>query len=95
LRRRGRAAELDPDNPRYVYVRALALQGLGQQQQALAVLDAAHQRHPTNRDLLVALTTLNRDAGNREAALRYARRLSELNPDDPEAAALLSELTGG
>jgi len=41
------------------------------------------------------LTTVNRDAGNRETALGYARKLSELNPDDPQAAALLSELSGG
>jgi len=90
-----RAAELEPDNPRYAYVRALALQGVGQPKKALAVLEAAQHRHPTNRDLLVALATMNRDAGDRETALGYARKLAELNPDDADAATLLSELTGG
>jgi Flp pilus assembly protein TadD len=89
-----RAAQLAPDNPRYAYVQALALQGMNQTNQALAVLKTAQRRHPADRDLLLALATLNRDAGDAEAALGYARKLSELNPDDPQAAALLSELAG-
>jgi len=90
-----RAAELDPENPRYAYVRALALQGAGQPKKALAVLEAAHRRHSTNLDLLVALATMHRDVGHREAALGYARKLAELAPDDARAAALLNELSGG
>jgi Flp pilus assembly protein TadD len=89
-----RAAQLDPDNPRYAYVQALALQGLAQTEQALAVLETAQRRHPADRDLLLALATINRDAGDTEVALGYARMLSELNPNDPQAVALLSELAG-
>jgi Flp pilus assembly protein TadD len=89
-----RAAQLNPDHPRYAYVQALALQGLAQTEQALAVLETAQRRHPADRDLLLALATINRDAGDTEAALGYARMLSELNPNDPQAVALLSELAG-
>jgi hypothetical protein len=36
---------------------ALSLQGVGQLDRALAVLEAARAQHPRNRDLLVALAT--------------------------------------
>jgi tetratricopeptide (TPR) repeat protein len=89
-----RAAELAPENPRYAYVQALALQGQGETKQALEVLEQARQRHVNDRDLLLALVTLNRDAGDREAALGYARKLSALYPEDPQTIALLGELSG-
>ena len=90
-----RASELAPAQPHYAYVWALALQGVGQADRALAVLEAARGQHPRNRDLLVALATLSRDAGRNDAALRYARTLVEAFPEDPEARALLGQLEGG
>ncbi len=87
-----RASELAPAQPHYAYVWALGLQGVGQLDRALAVLEAARAQHPRNRDLLVALATLSRDAGRNDAALRYTRTLVEISPDDPDARALLSQL---
>jgi hypothetical protein len=56
-----RASELAPDNPRYAYVYAVALNSSGASGQALAVLDEAHRLHPTDREVLVALVSIARD----------------------------------
>jgi tetratricopeptide (TPR) repeat protein len=91
----GRAADLAPERPRYAYVHALAVKETGDTAAALAALESALGRHPDDRDLLFALTTINRDAGQRGAALAYARRLAERDPADAEAQQLLRELGNG
>jgi len=88
-----RAAELRPDVARYAYVYAVGLHSAGRAEEAMAVLEETHRRHPANRDLLIALATFARDAGDRDAALRWATELLELAPGDPEAQALLADLT--
>lgn len=85
----GRAAALDPANARYAYVYAVALGSSGKGDEALAVLEAAQARHPGNRDTLLALATLNRDAGRTEAARGWAERLVAV---DPDARTLLDQL---
>jgi len=87
-----RAAELAPDVPRFAYVYGIALHSAGEEERALAVLEAAHRRHPGDRSLLTGLVTIERDAGNLEAALAYAEALVALNPGHPEARQLLSEI---
>lgn len=87
-----RAAELDTGNPRYSYVLAVALASAGKQRNALRVLDEAHRRHPGDREILIALITYYRDAGDRDTAAAYARRLVALDPRDPGARALLDQL---
>ena len=67
-----RAAELAPDEPRYAYVRAIALNSLGQRADARQTLRDALARHPRHRDSLLALATMERDAGNRAEAERLA-----------------------
>ena len=84
-----RAAELDPANPRYAYVHGVALNSTGRTDQALAVLETAHARHPADRDTLLALITINRDAGRMAAALSWADRLVAL---DPQARTLRDEI---
>ena len=59
---------------------------------AIAVFQGAHERHPGNRDLLIALATMNRDAGQLSAAVEYARKLVALSPQDPNALQLLAQL---
>jgi tetratricopeptide (TPR) repeat protein len=86
-----RASELAPDSPRYAYVYGVALHSVGEIDRALSVLDAAHRRFPTDRELLVALMTMSRDRGDRAGASRYALRLAELVPGDPGARGLLGE----
>ena len=88
----GHAAGLRPDNARYSYAYALALQKIGNTRQATTVLIAAHDRHPGNRDILFSLATLSRDRGDLETAVQYAKALLELSPDDPGSRQLLESL---
>ncbi|MBK8176081.1 MAG: tetratricopeptide repeat protein [Rhodospirillales bacterium] len=84
-----RAAALDPANARYTYVQAIALNAAGRTDEALTVLEAGHGRHPADRDMLIALITINRDAGRRAAALSWADQLVAL---DPQARPLRDEI---
>jgi Tfp pilus assembly protein PilF len=84
-----RAAELDPGNPRYAYVQGVALNSTGRTAEALEVLETAQARHPADRDTLLALATINRDAGRLDAALSWADRLVAL---DLEARTLRDEI---
>lgn len=88
----GRAAELAPTNARYAYTYGVALNSTGAGDRALAELRGAHERHPGNPDILVALTTISRDRGDRVAARGYARALLQVAPELPEARQLASEL---
>jgi hypothetical protein len=51
----------------------------GNQSRALAVLDEAHRRFPDDRDLLVALVALARQAGDVARALQYAQSLAVID----------------
>jgi tetratricopeptide (TPR) repeat protein len=59
-----RAAELAPDRSRYAYVYALALQSLGEAEQAVRVLEQALERNPDNREIREALSGLYRERGD-------------------------------
>ena len=48
-----------------------------------------------DRDLLIALITMHRDAGMRDTALEFAHRFVEVSPRDPVARQLLGELEDG
>jgi predicted CXXCH cytochrome family protein len=81
-----RAAELEPDRARYAYVYAVALNSAGRRDDAIATLKAAAAKHPADRDLLMALVTFNRDAGEIAAAVAYGEQLMRLAPDDRDLA---------
>ncbi|HJO03165.1 MAG TPA: HEAT repeat domain-containing protein [Acidobacteriota bacterium] len=87
-----RAAELAPAVARYAYVLGVGVHTSGDVEGALRLLDAAHARFPANRDILVALATFARDAGDRDRAIEYARRLRALAPGDPQVLALVRSL---
>jgi predicted CXXCH cytochrome family protein len=87
-----RASELASDNPRYAYVYAVALNSSGAPAEAMTLLEQAHQRHPTDRDILMALVSIARDSGNFAVALRHARELGSLDPGDAQLRGLISEL---
>jgi Tfp pilus assembly protein PilF len=87
-----RASELEPDRARYLYVYAVALNSGGQGAQAMTVLKAGLARHPSDRDILMALVTFSRAAGDAAAALDYAERLARIVPDDRSLAGLIQEL---
>jgi tetratricopeptide (TPR) repeat protein len=88
----GRATELAPSSARYAYVHGVALNSTGAGDRALAVLREAHEHHPGDPDILMALATISRDRGARLAARDYARKLLQAAPELPEARRLSHEL---
>jgi len=76
------AAAQDPESPRYAYVYAIALDSVGQRSAALAVLERAQQRFTGNRDILTALVQFSAQAGDREAATRWAHKLRDLGAEE-------------
>jgi predicted CXXCH cytochrome family protein len=87
-----KAAQLRPDVPRYAYVYGVALHQTGRIQQALQVLKDAQTRYPGDRDILAALAQYHRQAGDRQGAIAWARKLVEASPGDPGARHLLESL---
>jgi Flp pilus assembly protein TadD len=87
-----KAAKSGPEQTRFQYAYALALDANGQHSQALDILKDAHDRRPADRDVLFALATFHAKADDREAAARYAGLLLELAPWDPNARALARQL---
>jgi tetratricopeptide (TPR) repeat protein len=73
------ATTLSPDDARYIYVYAVALNSTGQPEKAIMILQGAHNRHPNNRDILSALVAFNRDMGNGAAAETYTKKLNALS----------------
>jgi predicted CXXCH cytochrome family protein len=87
-----RAAELEPGRARYQYVYAVALNSAGRGDNAIAVLKEGLARHPRDRDILLALVTFSRDAGNLGSALEYAEQLARLTPADRNIGNLVQTL---
>ena len=86
------ASELAPDNVRYAYVYAIALNSTGAAAEAIALLERTHRQHPADRDVLVALVSIARDRGDFATALRYARELAGLYPADMQVRAMVMDL---
>ena len=84
--------ELEPDRARYLYVYAVALNSAGRGADAIAALKQGLTRHPEDRDILLALVTFNRDAGDPATALEYAERLARIAPNDRAVANLVETL---
>ena len=87
-----RAAQLAPDSARYTYVYAVALNSFGQGPAAIRLLERATVRWPDDRDMLLALITMERDAGRKDEARKAAEVLVALDPRDREARTLLEQL---
>ncbi|MGB8437332.1 MAG: tetratricopeptide repeat protein, partial [Burkholderiales bacterium] len=73
-----RAAQLAPDDARYAYVYAVALNSTGNTRAALAEIDRALARHPADRNLLSAGAAFARDAGDSTRMATYTKRLAAL-----------------
>ncbi len=93
LREFGEAAKLAPENARYAYVYAVALNDVGRSKEALEVLSVALKAQPNDRDVLFGLAHFSSGAGRRDDALRYARKLTELDPENTEYAQLAASLS--
>src|SRR5215467_7915179 len=87
-----RAHELMPDNARYAYVYAVALNSSGAAGEAMALLEQTHRQHPADRDLLMALVSFARDNRDFADALRHARELLTLDPGNAQLQDLVGEL---
>ncbi len=89
----GDAARNDPGNARYVYVYAVALNDAGKTSAAIETLERSIKEHPYDRDSLAALVTFLEQSDDPAKALIYARRLDELDPENPVVRRMLRELT--
>jgi predicted CXXCH cytochrome family protein len=87
-----RAAELEPDRARYAYVYGVALHSAGRGPEAIASLKESLARYPQDREILLALISFSRDAGDLPTALSYAEQLSRIAPDEQAVRRLLEEL---
>jgi tetratricopeptide (TPR) repeat protein len=85
-----KSSELEPRNARYQYVYAVALHSAGQA--AMAVLKEGLKDHPRNREILLALVSFSRTAGDATAALGYAEQLGIIAPEDRSIEGLVLEL---
>ena len=74
------AARLLPDNARYVYVYAVALNSNGDASRAIEILEAVNVTHPYDRDVLIALVSFHKSAGNMQAAMEFAGKLANIDP---------------
>jgi tetratricopeptide (TPR) repeat protein len=86
------ADTLRPDLARYALAYALALEALGQRAKAMETLIRSYRRHPHDRDLLFTLATFSRDRGKMQDAMRYAKELAAVAPEDRDAKQLLKEM---
>ena len=86
------ATELEPYQPRYAYVYAVALHSGDRYEEAMTVLKEALRNHPKDREILQALVSFSRVAGDAAAALGYAEKLATVGPPDQDLATLIQEL---
>ncbi len=77
-----RAAELAPEDIRYGYVYAVALNSQGKSSAAIAVLKKIDQRYPNRPEILQTLIDILARQSQWKAALMYAERLQEQQPEN-------------
>jgi tetratricopeptide (TPR) repeat protein len=88
----GRAAELSRDSARYAYIYGVALHSAGRQQEAIAQLKKSLAEHPENREIIMAIVSFSRDAGDAATALQYAEQAARIAPDDSTIRDLVGTL---
>jgi predicted CXXCH cytochrome family protein len=86
------AAELAPENPRFAYVLGIALNSLGEQQEALQVMRTAHASFDGDFDIAMGLAAMLRDSGDTDGALGVAYSLARRHPENQNVLALLRSL---
>lgn len=87
-----RALSRAPEHARFAYVYAIALNSTGDRPLALGVLREANAAHPYDRDILLALVTLNVEANALDNAREHLTRLLEVWPNDAQAQQLARAL---
>jgi tetratricopeptide (TPR) repeat protein len=76
------AAELQADNAHYTYVYAIALDAGGETGKAIEVLEHYHENARNNPEILSALVSFTRKAGDTAQADRYEQQLMLLQGSD-------------
>lgn len=84
-----KAARFAPEDPRFAFVHAVALNDSGQASVAASVLEQAIQRHPGDFDLRSFYVNLLLDQGQKSAAHDQALVLQQMFPQDRRVEALL------
>ncbi|MEM7283298.1 MAG: tetratricopeptide repeat protein [Pseudomonadota bacterium] len=84
--------DLAPDSSHYAYVLGVAYNSYGDSAAAITELEAAHQRWPDNKDILLGLATMLRDVGELGRAKTYTDKLVSLYPSDRTVQQLLRQL---
>jgi Flp pilus assembly protein TadD len=84
------AAKLEPDEPRFAFVLAVALHDTGKNPQAIDILKGAVVRRPYDRDALMVLTSYEIEAGRFSSALSRAELLAKLEPGSDRIRRLLT-----
>jgi predicted CXXCH cytochrome family protein len=87
-----RAAELDSHNARYAYIYGVALHSAGQRQEAIIYLKDSLAGHPDNREIMLAIVSFSREAGDSVTALQYAEQAIKISPEDLTIRSLVEEL---
>ena len=82
-----------PEDTRFAYVYGVALHAAGRGAEAMSILSRRSRARRTTRPALGA-RDFERDAGHREAALGYARRLAAVAPEDESVRGLVRALGG-
>lgn len=88
----GKAHDLIPENSRYAYVYAVALQEQNQTKKALAILLAAHKLDGSNVEILFALVSFYLADDDTNRASIYAQKLVGINPQYGSAQKLIQHL---
>lgn len=86
------AAKLAPENARYVYVYAIALNSIGKTKLALTVLKDADALHPFNMEILNALISMYLEMDDSKSALIYAKKAALALPDNAQIKRLVNQL---
>ncbi len=69
------AADLAGNSAQYAYLYGVALHSAGRPQDALAHQKESQNAHPGDREILIAITSFSREAGDSVTALQYAEKL--------------------
>jgi len=68
-----------PATAQYAYVYGVALHSAGRPQHALAHLRESQNAHPGDREILIAITSFSREAGDSATALQRAENYTRLS----------------
>jgi len=88
------AVQLAPNDARFAYVYAVALNDAGRNNEALQVLETALKSNQYDRDLLLGIVYFSQQAGDRDLARRTVAQLRGLDPENAEYVQLEQQIDG-